>query len=163
MEIYSFSRFSRKCSDILGRSFACDHRSDGTMKSFITSQIYNLSVFPLYFSLLSNRCFEMGRSNKVRHRFQPFFQTDNFITNILLPMYQEDFYFYHIIGICHPNCCQNTQKRTKSMISSNPKSWPAWMTFELRKWKTPPVHLFTKWRQRISSNHCCARWLANRT
>ena len=94
-----------------------DHRSDGTMKKFITSQIYNKIAFSLYSSLLSIRYFELGRSNKVRHRFRLFF----FKRTILLLIHHQFLQFwyqscikktsiYHIIGNFPPNCRRNTRK-----------------------------------------------------
>ena len=65
------------------------YRSDGTMKKFITSQIYNEIAFSLYSSLLSFRYFELGRSNKVRHRFRLLF----FKRTILLLIHHQNLQF----------------------------------------------------------------------
>ena len=51
-------------SDVIQSKFCknwrFNHRSDGTMKKFITSQIYDKIAFSLYSSLLSIRYFELG-------------------------------------------------------------------------------------------------------
>ena len=79
----------------------------------------------------------MGRSNKVRHRFRLFF----FKRTILLLIHHQFLQFwyqcikktfiYHIIGNFPQTATATHGKRTKSTISSNPQSWPVWMTFEL--------------------------------
>ena len=50
-------------------------------------------------------------------------------------------------------------KRTKSTISSNPQSWPAWMTFELRKSISDIPNDVSEWRR----TEVAPRWLAKRT
>ena len=112
MLIYSsFHGLSGKFVDNRNLTFSmklrANHRSNGSIKQLIqnvTSQIYNRIAFSLHSSLMSNRYFELGRSNKVSHRFRLlFFQTDNFITNsssiasILVTMYQEELHLL-IIG-----------------------------------------------------------------
>ena len=93
----------------------------------ITSQIYDQIAFSLYSSLLSVRYFELGRSNKVRHRFRLFFKRTilllihhqflQFCTNVLrrLPFITLSAIFPQIAAATHG-------KRTKSTISSNPQS-----------------------------------------
>ena len=50
-------------------------------------------------------------------------------------------------------------ERTKSTISSNPQSWPAWMTFELRKSTSDIPNDVSEWRR----TEVAPWWLAKRT
>ena len=81
-------------------------------KTFVVYKI----AFSLYSSLLSIWYLEMGRSNKVHHRFRLFF----FKRTILLLIHHQFLQFlyqctkkssiYHIIGNFPLNCRRNTQK-----------------------------------------------------
>ena len=104
----------------------------------------------------------MGKSNKVRHWFWLFI----FKRTILLLIHHQFLQFwyqcikktsiYHIIGNFPKIAAATHGKLTKSMISSNPQSWPAWVTFELRHYVQ--LHCAQPQLDIIPRRHLVYRW-----
>ena len=101
-----------------------NYRSDGRMKLFITSQIYNRIVFSLFLSSLYP-VFRDGKINKVRPRVRLFSNGHLFYYFIVNFFTVGTTFSYHIIGDFHPHCRRNTREKDKvyDLLQSARATW----------------------------------------